>query len=211
MEEVPRRTRLNTHKELAWSGQTFTCLHLSRTVVSSAISHLHPSDLHSNNMFFTFLLLLSGCQWVVAPPPASSSSPCSSGIYSALLVLSTYAPAESYCTSHYPQPKVTSTVTAETTITVTALARREAIGINEKRNNAPATTSTAKTTSKITSTSTSSQDANSLKWSNCLSSAASFVSTVCSCSMSLSFVSTFPLQFSRCAATHLGWWKPSTL
>lgn len=48
---------------------------------------------------------------------------CSSGIYSKLAPLSTYKPAQSYCSAHFPVP--TATVTS--TVTVTQLAKRTAL------------------------------------------------------------------------------------
>lgn len=43
---------------------------------------------------------------------------CNKAPYNALLFLSNYAPAEAFCSSKYPQPVVT--VTAQSTVTVTA-------------------------------------------------------------------------------------------
>ena len=51
----------------------------------------------------------------------AADSVCSSGIYSKLAVLSTYAPAQSYCSAHFPVATVTVTTT------VTQLAKRTAL------------------------------------------------------------------------------------
>jgi hypothetical protein len=89
-------------------------------------------------------------------------SVCSSGIYKNLLFLSNYAPAESYCSVHYPVPAAT--------VTVTASAAKKG-----RRHPQPATT-----TSKTTTIAASNNKAQAT-WSSLLSSAHAIISTACSC------------------------------
>jgi hypothetical protein len=78
-------------------------------------------------VFLTFILLVFN---VCRPTLAATGSVCTSGVYKDLLFLSTHAPAESYCSAHFPLPTVTATVTA--TVTVTANAKGD--GPSKKSN-----------------------------------------------------------------------------
>ncbi|KAG7004530.1 hypothetical protein G7Y79_00025g058160 [Physcia stellaris] len=77
------------------------------------------------------------CSLIILAPLVSATLPCT-GIYSIVASgLSTYAPAQSYCSSHFPVPAATSTVVAPTTSTSTKTV---------------ATTTTTKTVATTTST-----------------------------------------------------------
>jgi hypothetical protein len=80
------------------------------------------------------------------------SDVCNSGIYKDLLPLSTYAPAESFCSTHYPQSTITATVTASASDTVVKL-KRAVGGLGEKKNrNAPALKTTTEKITVVTNT-----------------------------------------------------------
>ena len=103
---------------------------------------------------------------------AAPGSACSSGIYQAFLPLSNYPPAESFCSTHYPQPVVTLTVTAP--------------GSSHKYKRTPNSTPRPPTSPYYTSTSTNTSHSSSINgqdqlWASLEYAAASFVSTVCSC------------------------------
>jgi hypothetical protein len=72
------------------------------------ISPPTPGDMAS------FLIVLPFVFNLFSPTAAAPGSVCSSGIYKPLLELSAYAPAESYCSAHYPlsTSTVTTTVSA---------------------------------------------------------------------------------------------------
>ena len=118
----------------------------------------------------TIALLVGATQHAVQGAPGAA---CSSGIYKALLPLSNYAPAESYCSQHYPQPAVTVTATqkkkvkrATTVPTTTTMTTK-------------ASTTTSKTS--MTTSKTTSQSPQESQWSSLLKAAGSIISTACSC------------------------------
>ncbi|EXJ72917.1 uncharacterized protein A1O5_04065 [Cladophialophora psammophila CBS 110553] len=92
-------------------------------------------------------LLLISC---LVAPVAAAGSVCSSGIYGLLAPLSGYAPAQSYCSSHYPPSTVVTTVTLVSSAPV-------------KVKRYAKTTTTKTTTAKSTTTSTKSPSTTSTK------------------------------------------------
>jgi hypothetical protein len=105
--------------------------------------------------FSTFLCYLLTTISCLIISQAAGAKVCSSSPYKDLLFLSKYAPAQSYCTAHYPLPT--------TTVTVTAAAK------------------TARAVVSTTTTSAAKVAGNDAVWSSILSSAKAIVSTVCSC------------------------------
>ena len=125
------------------------------------------------HLTIALVLLASAAQHVVL---AASNPACSSGIYKALLPLSAYAPAESYCSAHYPLP----TVTVVATPPVTPKIKRNAYKTTTttKKTTTPKKTTTSTTTKPITTTTSNAHQA---QWSSLLSAAGSVLQTLCSC------------------------------
>jgi hypothetical protein len=97
--------------------------------------------------FSTIVSVLAAAQLTLA-----TSDVCNSGIYKALLPLSTYAPAESFCSTHYSQSTVTVTVTASAS--VSAVKPKRAVGElgGKKKRNAQAPKSTTEKDTVVTTT-----------------------------------------------------------
>lgn len=88
---------------------------------SSAFSHTEDSSTYYQlpnivcNMLLSPLVLLAGSSLVAAAVPAPAY--CAKPPYKVILVLSSYAPAQSFCSARYPQaPATTVTVTVSTTV-----------------------------------------------------------------------------------------------
>ncbi|KIW78890.1 hypothetical protein Z517_08729 [Fonsecaea pedrosoi CBS 271.37] len=131
------------------------------------------------------LLLLLSCLVATA---AASGPVCSSGVYALLAPLRGYAPAQSYCTSHYPPSTVVTTVTLVSSAPVKAKRHFQTTTTTKTTTKAPSTTtvkppstSTTKPPSTTTTRSTStSVDPKAALFSTLLSEASAIVSTLCS-------------------------------
>jgi hypothetical protein len=155
-------------------------------LLSSCAEHIHSGIMH---ITFALVLLASAAQHVVL---AASNPACSSGIYKALLPLSAYAPAESYCSAHYPL----STVTVIATPPVTPKIKRNAYKTTTttKRTTTPKKTTTSTATKPSTTTTSNAHQA---QWSSLLSEAGSVLKTLCSC---IETAPTTVVRFTFCRA-----------
>lgn len=121
-----------------------------------------------------------------AAQPIWAGAVCSQEPYAALLFLSAYAPAEQFCSQHYPQPAVT----------VTANARRlkrdgakRSVCSNKSGSSSKTTKSSAQPTTRTTSKSSSASTTASVNtctgacasFKSCTEIGGGFLSTLCSC------------------------------
>ena len=153
---------------------------------TSCAEHIHSGTMH---LTFALVLLSSAAQHVVL---AASNPACSSGIYKALLPLSAYAPAESYCSAHYPLSTVTIVLPTPVKVKRTALKTTT----TTKKSTTPWKQSTSTTTKSSTTTkgTTSSSNLHQSQWSSLLSAGGNVIKTLCSC-IETAPVTTVPFIF----------------
>ncbi|KAK6425017.1 hypothetical protein LTR95_016312 [Oleoguttula sp. CCFEE 5521] len=118
-------------------------------------------------MQFHVMIALSALLW--ATSSVSANSVCSSGLFKDLLFLSAYPPAESFCSSRYPQP------------TVTVTAAKQSPKHRLRARYAHATTTRPSTTTTSTKEATTTCGKTCSVFTSCTKIGGGFLSTLCSC------------------------------
>lgn len=152
----------------------FPCCYVFWTAIWTLSCYTISSNktIQDSNMLFSAIIML-----VCSGLAAAAGSPCSSTPYKSLLYLSTYPPAESYCTAHYPL--ATKTITSAV---IARAAGRKRIPGQEPR--APAVISN-------------------LVWLSLVAKGGSVLSTFCSCIETQPVVTatvSIPFQQPNCSA-----------